>query len=145
MSFKQIWTAIYNELLPMKTSAVLGEAVAEVYNRDIKIEWGLDYPLITITPTNGSEEELDSCLNAMNVNFAVTIVDQITNDYATAEDKIRLLADTAIERLKTLWDISYSNGVTYRLTYEYQRGRVDVTEPVRICTITCKFEASETK
>lgn len=142
MSFQAIWTALYNQLLTIKT---VNLKAAEVYNRDIKLETWLQYPLITITPTNGSEVELDSCLNDMTINYTVRVVDQIQDWYAGVEDNIRGLADLAIEKLKTLWDISYSNGATYRLVFDYQWGWLDVTEPVRVFELTCKFQATEAK
>jgi len=142
MSFKDIWIALYNKLLEIKNTDL---RLAEVYNRDIKIEWWLEYPLITITPTNGSEVELDSCLNDMSVNFTIRTVDQIQDWYADVEDNIRELADIVLEKLKDLGDITYSNGATYRLTFDYLWWRIDVTEPTRVFEVTCRFQATETK
>ena len=68
-----------------------------------------------------------------------------TDEDVTQEDNIRTLADNVIEKIKDLSDISYSNGTTYRLTFDYQFGRTDTQEPLRVFELTCKFEWNETK
>lgn len=59
---------------------------------------------------------------------------------------MRSLASTVIERLKDLpTSISYSNGKTLRLTFDYSWGYTDAQEPLRVFEITAKFMALEDK
>jgi len=142
MSFKAIGDALYTKLLEIKTT---DQKVAEVYNYDIKIEGGIWTPSIVITPSSWNEVELDSCKNNMAINYVVRVIDQVHTDISIVEDNIRSLADTVIEKIKDLSDITYSNGATYRLTFDYQFWRTDTQEPMRVFELTCKFQASETK
>jgi len=56
----------------------------------------------------------------MAINYVVRVIDQVHTDISIVEDNIRSLADTVIEKIKDLSDITYSNGATYRLTFDYQ-------------------------
>lgn len=56
----------------------------------------------------------------MAINYIVRVIDQIHSNISVVEDNIRDLADIVIEKVKDLSDITYSNGETYRLTFDYQ-------------------------
>ena len=138
--FKAIWDALYTEMLKVKT---IDLKVVEVFNYDIKIENGIWTPSIIITPTSGSENYLDSCRNQTSINYVIRVIDQMFNSMSVVEDNIRSLADTVLERLKDLPNITYSNGATYRLVFDYQFWWTDTSEPFRVFEINCKFQASE--
>ena len=139
--FYEIWLAIYNKLVELKTASVIWE----VYNRDIKIEWWISVPAIIITPTDWQEVLLDSCLDNSTFNFSIRLIDQIYTGIGATEDNIRKLADSVLEKLKDLWDIVYTNWATYKVEYSYIRGYTDTQEPFRVFQVSAKFSATEQK
>ena len=51
-SFQKIWETIYNKVSEIAT---WNDAIIwAVYNHDVKIEWWIDLPAITITPSNST-------------------------------------------------------------------------------------------
>ena len=144
-SFKTIWATIYNELLKIKSEDL---RIWDIYNYDIKTtdEW-INMPAIIITPTNWTEEILDSCKNKVTIKYAVKVIDSTQENISWVEDNMRELADIVLERLKNIEMINWTtwNGSMLKLTFDYVFWFTDTQEPLRVFEITCNFEGLEDK
>ena len=141
--FYEIGQAIFTTLDTLRTQGT--PVVWAVYNYLPKIESWISTPAIVICPADWDETILDSCLNDVTFNFSILLFDEIQDNISADESNLRKLADSVIEKLKSMNDVVYSNGQTYKLVFNYKRWFTQTQEPMRICEITCKFSASETK
>jgi len=143
-SFKEIWISIYNEMLKVKNT---DSRVWDVYNYDVKIEWWINMPAIIITPTDWSEEVLDTCKNSINFNYSVRLVDSIQDWIATSEDNIRELADIVLERLKDIANVTWTtwSWTVLNVTFNYIFWWADTQEPIRVFEVICNFQWLEDK
>lgn len=128
----------------------LGELVSEwlvgtVYNYDPKADGNISTPCIVITPDSWEEYILDTSDNETIIPFIVALLDQWTDDRSAAETNLRSLADAAVEKIKDIGSITYSNGKVVRITYTYRRWRTNDPEPYRAFVITVNFLCVETK
>lgn len=142
--FKEIWDIIYQKMLEIKN---IDWRVWAVFNRDIKIENGVNLPAIIITPWSWNIDYLDSCSYSSRMNYIVRLIDSIEDDYAEVEDNFRIVADMMTSRLKEIGKISRNNNDwewnTINCRFDYQRGFTDTQQPLRIFEITCMFEIVE--
>jgi len=143
-SFKEIWTAIYTEMLKVKNTDT---RVWDVFNYDVKIEWGINMPAIIITPTWWNEDLLDSCNNSVTFDYSVRVIDEIQYWVATAEDNLRELANIVLERLKDIESVTWtgSNWFTLKVTFNYIFWWADTQEPIRVFEVICSFSWIENK
>lgn len=137
-SFKAIWDAIYSKMLEIKDVRVWW-----VYNYDIKVEDGISFPAVVITPNNGSISYLDSCFKENNLTFTIRVIDRIQDWIAVVEDNIRELADIVLTKLDELWTITWSNNnwYTVNVDFNYNWWFADTQEPLRVFEIECLFRA----
>ena len=87
----------------------------------------------------------DSCKNDVSFNFAVRVIDELQTNRSTIEANMRVLADTVLERLKDISDVTWTGGTTYKLEYTYDWGYIEAPTPLRVFEIICKFKAIENK
>lgn len=140
-SFYTIGEALNTKLGELVTDWLVGT----VYNYDPKVDWDISTPCIIITPDSWEEYILDTADNEVNIPFLVALMDQSTEDRSTMESNLRSLADAAIEKIKDIGTISYSNGQVTRITYTWRRWRTNDPEPYRVFVITVNFLCVETK
>ena len=138
-SFKSIWQAIYNKMLEITTWNTV--RVWAVYNHDIKIEWWVSLPAIIITPSNWTSWYLDSCSYETVINYSISLVDRIQENYADVEDNIREVADIVMSKLKEISTISWTNdnGYTVKCEYDFNWWWTDTQEPLRVFSVNCRF------
>jgi hypothetical protein len=119
--------------------------VGAVYNYDIKILDWISLPAIIITPSNGTENYLDSCSYQSTINFTVRLIDRIQDWIQQIEDNMRVVADMIMTRLKDIWTISWTNDnwMTVKLEFDYIRWFADTQEPLRVFEVECKFVSIE--
>lgn len=135
MAFTEIGNAINTEMLKIKDTDL---KLAEVYNYEPKII--ANYPAIIITPTNGTNNYLDTCTDETTYNYVIRLVDDIQTDGEEVEGRLRELADLVITRLKDVsLEVPYTDWKTYKMLFDYQRGRTDNQQPQRVFEITAKF------
>ena len=141
-SFKEIWDAIYTEMLKLKDTDA---KVWWVYNYDVKIEDWIALPAIIITPSNGSKNYLDSCSYETNLPFTVRLFDRIQDWIETMENNMRIVADMMLGRLADIDTITWTNnsGTTVKLEYDFVWGFWDSQEPIRVFEVECRFVAIE--
>ena len=140
-SFKAIWDAIYNKMLEIATWDTA--RIWAVYNHDIKIEDGINYPAIIITPDDGNVKYLDSCSYESEINYTVRLIDRIQNNYADVEDNMRIVADMVMQKLKEIEAIVWSNNdwYTVRCSFTFNRWFANTQEPIRVFSVNCSFTA----
>ena len=112
-----------------------------VYNHDIKIEDGINYPAIIITPNDGNVKYLDSCSYESEINYTVRLIDRIQKNISTVEDNMRVVADMMMHQLKEIESIVWSNDdwYTVQCTFRYNWWFANTQEPIRVFEVTCQF------
>lgn len=138
-SFKAIWDVIYNKMLEIATWE--NARIWAVYNHDIKIEDGINYPAIIITPNDGNVKYLDSCSYESEINYTVRLIDRIQKNISTVEDNMRVVADMMMHQLKEIESIVWSNDdwYTVQCTFRYNWWFANTQEPIRVFEVTCQF------
>ena len=138
-SFKAIWDVIYNKMLEIATWE--NARIWAVYNHDIKIEDGINYPAIIITPNDGNVKYLDSCSYESEINYTVRLIDRIQKNISTVEDNMRVVADMMMHQLKEIETIVWSNDdwYTVQCTFKYNWWFANTQEPIRVFEVTCQF------
>ena len=138
-SFKAIWDVIYNKMLEIATWE--NARIWAVYNHDIKIEDGINYPAIIITPNDGNVKYLDSCSYESEINYTVRLIDRIQKNISTVEDNLRVVADMMMQKLKEIESIVWSNDdwYTVQCTFKYNWWFANTQEPIRVFEVTCQF------
>ena len=138
MSFKEIWNAVYTQLLGVKTTS---PAVAEVYNHEVKES--TSYPYIAITPTDVKEDVLDQLQNESNYNFTIRLIDK-NKDIREMEARMRELADLVLTKLRDMGhQITLTNGTSIKLTWSWNWGWLDEQEPLRVFNIILTWNILE--
>ena len=142
--FKEIWDIIYSKMCEILNT---DKRVWAVFNRDIKIESGVNLPAIIITPWSWNIDYLDSCSYRSRANYVVRLLDSIQDNYSEVEDNFRIVADMMTSRLKEIGKISRNNNDwqwnTISCRFNYDRWFTDTQEPLRVFEITCEFEIVE--
>ena len=112
-----------------------------VYNHDIKIEDGINYPAIIITPNDGNVKYLDSCSYESEINYTVRLIDRIQKNISTVEDNLRVVADMMMQKLKEIESIVWSNDdwYTVQCTFRYNWWFANTQEPIRVFEVVCQF------
>ena len=112
-----------------------------VYNHDIKIEDGINYPAIIITPNDGNVKYLDSCSYESEINYTVRLIDRIQKNISTVEDNMRVVADMMMQKLKEIETIVWSNDdwYTVQCTFRYNWWFANTQEPIRVFEVSCRF------
>ena len=138
-SFKAIWDVIYNKMLEIATWE--NARIWAVYNHDIKIEDGINYPAIIITPNDGNVKYLDSCSYESEINYTVRLIDRIQKNISAVEDNMRVVADMMMHQLKEIESIVWSNDdwYTVQCTFKYNWWFANTQEPIRVFEVTCQF------
>lgn len=138
-SFKAIWDVIYNKMLEIATWE--NARIWAVYNHDIKIEDGINYPAIIITPNDGNVKYLDSCSYESEINYTVRLIDRIQKNISTVEDNMRVVADMMMQKLKEIESIVWTNDdwYTVQCTFRYNWWFANTQEPIRVFEVTCQF------
>lgn len=138
-SFKAIWDVIYNKMLEIATWE--NARIWAVYNHDIKIEDGINYPAIIITPNDGNVKYLDSCSYESEINYTVRLIDRIQKNISAVEDNMRVVADMMMHQLKDIESIVWSNDdwYTVQCTFKYNWWFANTQEPIRVFEVTCQF------
>lgn len=138
-SFKAIWDVIYNKMLEIATWE--NARIWAVYNHDIKIEDGINYPAIIITPNDGNVKYLDSCSYESEINYTVRLIDRIQKNISTIEDNLRVVADMMMQKLKEIESIVWSNDdwYTVQCTFRYNWWFANTQEPIRVFEVVCQF------
>lgn len=138
-SFKAIWDALYNKMLEIATWE--NARIWAVYNHDIKIEDGINYPAIIITPNDGNVKYLDSCSYESEINYTVRLIDRIQKNISAVEDNMRVVADMMMHQLKEIESIVWSNDdwYTVQCTFKYNWWFANTQEPIRVFEVTCQF------
>lgn len=138
-SFKAIWDALYNKMLEIATWE--NARIWAVYNHDIKIEDGISYPAIIITPNDGNVKYLDSCSYESEFNYTVRLIDRIQKNISTVEDNMRVVADMMMHQLKEIESIVWSNDdwYTVQCTFRYNWWFANTQEPIRVFEVSCQF------
>ena len=138
-SFKAIWDVIHNKMLEIATWE--NARIWAVYNHDIKIEDGINYPAIIITPNDGNVKYLDSCSYESEINYTVRLIDRIQKNISTVEDNMRVVADMMMHQLKEIESIVWSNDdwYTVQCTFRYNWWFANTQEPIRVFEVTCQF------
>ena len=138
-SFKAIWDALYNKMLEIATWE--NARIWAVYNHDIKIEDGISYPAIIITPNDGNVKYLDSCSYESEFNYTVRLIDRIQKNISTVEDNMRVVADMMMQKLKEIETIVWSNDdwYTVQCTFRYNWWFANTQEPIRVFEVSCQF------
>lgn len=138
-SFKAIWDVIYNKMLEIATWE--NARIWAVYNHDIKIEDGINYPAIIITPNDGNVKYLDSCSYESEINYTVRLIDRIQKNISAVEDNMRVVADMMMHQLKEIESIVWSNDdwYTVQCTFRYNWWFANTQEPIRVFEVTCQF------
>ena len=144
-SFQKIWETIYNKVSEIATWN--GAIIWAVYNHDVKIEWWIDLPAITITPSNWTVQILDSCSYQSTYKFSVKIFDRIQDGIAGVEANMRILADKVMSKLKEISTITWTNSsrkwMSVKVEYEWNWRYSNTQEPLRLYEITMTFTAVE--
>lgn len=138
-SFKAIWDVIYNKMLEIATWE--NARIWAVYNHDIKIEDGINYPAIIITPNDGNVKYLDSCSYESEINYTVRLIDRIQKNISAVEDNMRVVADMMMHQLKEIESIVWSNDdwYTVQCTFRYNWWFANTQEPIRVFEVVCQF------
>ena len=138
-SFKAIWDALYNKMLEIATWE--NARIWAVYNHDIKIEDGINYPAIIITPNDGNVKYLDSCSYESEINYTVRLIDRIQKNISAVEDNMRVVADMMMHQLKEIESIVWSNDdwYTVQCTFRYNWWFANTQEPIRVFEVVCQF------
>ena len=138
-SFKAIWDVIYNKMLEIATWE--NARIWAVYNHDIKIEDGITYPAIIITPNDGNVKYLDSCSYESEINYTVRLIDRIQKNISAVEDNMRVVADMMMHQLKEIESIVWSNDdwYTVQCTFRYNWWFTNTQEPIRVFEVRCQF------
>jgi len=138
-SFKAIWDALYNKMLEIATWE--NARIWAVYNHDIKIEDGISYPAIIITPNDGNVKYLDSCSYESEFNYTVRLIDRIQKNISTVEDNMRVIADMMMQKLKEIESIVWTNDdwYTVQCTFRYNWWFANTQEPIRVFEVSCQF------
>ena len=138
-SFKAIWDALYNKMLEIATWE--NARIWAVYNHDIKIEDGISYPAIIITPNDGNVKYLDSCSYESEFNYTVRLIDRIQKNISTVEDNMRVVADMMMQKLKEIESIVWTNDdwYTVQCTFRYNWWFANTQEPIRVFEVSCQF------
>ena len=138
-SFKAIWDVIYNKMLEIAT--LENARIWAVYNHDIKIEDGINYPAIIITPNDGNVKYLDSCSYESEINYTVRLIDRIQKNISAVEDNMRVVADMMMHQLKEIESIVWSNDdwYTVQCTFRYNWWFANTQEPIRVFEVVCQF------
>ena len=138
-SFKAIWDVIYNKMLEIATWE--NARIWAVYNHDIKIEDGINYPAIIITPNDGNVKYLDSCSYESEFNYTVRLIDRIQKNISTVEDNMRVVADMMMQKLKEIESIVWTNDdwYTVQCTFRYNWWFANTQEPIRVFEVSCQF------
>ena len=142
-SYKEIWDVIYSKL--SEIASWNNARVWAVYNHDIKIQWWISLPAITITPSNWNISVLDSCSYQSTYRYMIRVFDRIQDWIADVEDNMRVLADEVMSKLKEIWTITRnnSNGMTVNIEFEGNWWYTDTQEPLRVYEITANIVAVE--
>ena len=142
-SYKEIWDVIYNKL--SEIASWNNARLWAVYNHDIKIQWWISLPAITITPSNWNVSLLDSCSYQSTYRYMVRLFDRIQDWIADVEDNLRILADEVMSKLKEIWTITRnnSNGMTVKIEFDGNWWYTDTQEPLRVYEITVNIVAVE--
>lgn len=140
MSFRTIGNALYTKLLEIKNTDL---RVWEVFNYDPKLK-DIWMPCIIISPVDWDENIYDTCSNETTYNFSIRTIDE-TDNIATVEDNIRWLADIVLEKLKDVWDVTFTNWFTRKLTFTYNWWWIDEQQPLRVFEVIARFTALEDK
>lgn len=140
-SFKAIWDALYNKMLEIATWD--DARIWAVYNHDIKIEDGINYPAIIITPDDGNVKYLDSCSYESEINYTIRLIDRIQQNLSTVEDNMRVVADMMMQKLKEIESIVWSNDdwTVVSCTFTLNRWYANTQEPIRVFNVNCLFTA----
>lgn len=140
-SFKAIWDALYNKMLEIATWD--DARIWAVYNHDIKIEDGINYPAIIITPDDGNVKYLDSCSYESEINYTIRLIDRIQQNLSSVEDNMRVVADMMMQKLKEIESIVWSNDdwTVVSCTFTFNRWYANTQEPIRVFNVNCLFTA----